>query len=103
MLEQGIALEDCIDRSQEWRLVPLRLPVDVDLTGGRPLKSRDHAQGSGLAAAGGSQHRKELAVADLHGHMIHSNEFIPFWRNELLDYITQFYRVFTWHALWLPR
>src|SRR5918993_1456265 len=41
------------------------LTIDPDLAPARHLEARQHAQQRGLAAAGGTEQREELAAADL--------------------------------------
>src|SRR3954468_22194889 len=61
MGEQRVMLKDGVDVALvRWEGCDGRA-LHQDVTAGRPLKSRDHTQGRGLARAGCSQERQELA------------------------------------------
>ena len=74
--EQRVALEHHVDR-------PLvgRQPDDVptlqhNLTRGRHLKARQHAQQGRLAAARRAQQRKNFTLLDVERHIIHSKHIV---------------------------
>ena len=63
--EQGVGLEDGVDRAPVGRGGGQVLAVEQDLAAGGGLEAGDEAQGGGLAAAGRAEDREELAGADL--------------------------------------
>ena len=64
MGEQGIALEDGIDRPLIGRQMLDRAALEQDLAGARLLEAGDQAQQRGLAAARGAQEGEELVLPD---------------------------------------
>ena len=62
---QGIVLEHHGDVAVLGFHVVHQLVADPQLAGGDVLQTRDHPQGGGLAAAGGTHQHDELLVGDL--------------------------------------
>ena len=74
--EQGVGLEHHGDAplvGGDLGYVPVS---DEHVAAGGILKTGDHPQGGGLAAAGGAQQRHHLAVLDLKVDMVHSHEVL---------------------------
>ena len=69
--EEGVGLEDHGDVARRRRQCGHVLPADQDAPRGRKLEASDHAQGGGLAAAGRTQERHEVAGPDLERHLAH--------------------------------
>ena len=63
--EQGIGLEHSVDVALIGFLVLHIFPLHQDAAAGNALKAGDHPQRRGLAAAGGTQQRQELALVNL--------------------------------------
>jgi hypothetical protein len=63
--EEGVVLEDGVDVAVEGRDPGHVLAVEQDATLGRLFEASDHAQGGGLPRSRRSEHREELAVANL--------------------------------------
>jgi hypothetical protein len=63
--EEGVALEDGVDRSPVGRGGGQVLAVEEDLAAGRRLEAGDEPQGRGLPAPGRAEDREELAGTDL--------------------------------------
>ena len=68
--EQGVMLEHGVHVAVVGRHPRDRLAREVDLARGGLLEPRDHAQGRGLAAAGGSQEGVEGAPLDREVHRV---------------------------------
>ena len=62
---QGIVLEHHGDVAVLGLHIIHQLVADPQLAGGDVLQTRDHPQGGGLAAAGGTHQHDELLVGDL--------------------------------------
>ncbi len=69
--EQRITLEHHVDRPVIRSQTDHVDTAQHDLTGSGRLKTRKHAQQSGLAAPGGAQQRKNLTLLDVQGHIVH--------------------------------
>ena len=68
---EGIVLEDHGDVPILGRNAVDHLAADGDLPFGDLLQAGDHAQGGGLAAAGGANQDDELLILDLHAEVLH--------------------------------
>ena len=77
---QGVVLENHRDIPVLGRDVVHQLAVDVKLTLGDLLKTRDHSQRRGLAAAGGADQNDELLIGDVKAELLHRD-------NALLGYL----------------
>ena len=65
--EEGVGLEDGVHRPLVGRQMGDLLVAEVHGAGGGVLQTRDHAQGGGLAAAGGAEEGEEGALG--HGQV----------------------------------
>src|ERR1044072_164229 len=63
--EQGVVLEDRVDRAVVGRHAPNILATELDRAAARCLEAGDHAQRRRLARAGRPQQGEELALGDL--------------------------------------
>ena len=63
--EEGVVLEDHVDRALVGRIVGHVDRAQLDAAAGRLLEAADHAQGRGLAAARRAEEGEELAGHDL--------------------------------------
>ena len=71
---QGVALEHHGDIAVLGGDVVHQLAVDVQLAAGDLLQAGHHAQGGGLAAAGGADQNDELLVRDVQAELLHGND-----------------------------
>ena len=74
MWKQRVALEHGVGRALEGRAAGHVLAVQQDPALGGLLEAGDHAEGRGLAAAGGAEHGEELAPRDLQVEIAHRGE-----------------------------
>ena len=72
--EEGVVLEDGVDRPLVGGNAGDRLVGEEDLALGRLIEAGDHAQRGRLAAAGRAEHREELALLDLDAHVLDGDE-----------------------------
>ena len=68
--EQGVALEDHVDRALVRRVAGHVAAAKLDPAGGRQVEAADHPQGRGLAAPGRPEQREELARPDRQGDVV---------------------------------
>ena len=68
--EEGVLLEDHVDRPLVGGHPRHVLPLDADRPGARRLEAGDHPQQRGLAAAARPQQREQLAAADGQGDAV---------------------------------
>src|SRR5207247_7312567 len=80
-------LEDRIDVALEGRRIADRLAIQADLARGGEFEAGDHPKAGRFATARWAEHREELAVADLHAHVVDRSDFA-----EALDDVTHFNR-----------
>jgi hypothetical protein len=75
MGKEGIALEHHVRVPLVGWCQSHGLAANIDFASRGIFKAGDHAQGSGLATATGTEQGKELSIADLYGHMVHGHHF----------------------------
>jgi hypothetical protein len=76
--EQRITLEHHVDRAIEGRQFNDAAAIEIDLAVGRFLEARKATQQGRLAAAGGTEQGKDLALADGQADVVDGTEAVVF-------------------------
>jgi hypothetical protein len=99
--KQRIALK--YDAAVRTRLLRQRLPVDQELSSTRRLDTQQHAQKSGLAAAGCADDRDEFVVTDVQVHILEDNLGLIFFPESFDCNLSHDYRPDSAHGKALAR